>query len=292
MGRPLAAAAGRWLAASTLAAAVGTGFVAAKAVQARPLDDITDTGYIRIAVYRDFPPFSFVRHGRPAGVDVDLAARIAADLGVRLDLMPITADENVDDDLRNAVWKGHYIGGGVADLMLHVPYDRLFALRNKQAHIFAPYCRIDIVLGTPEETSEDGRDLLAFDSRPIAVEVDSLPDFYLSSAFGGALRDNVVHFLTAEQATEALRDGRAAAVMAPRNRIEAVLGPERSGYRLSPVPMPGFARTSWLIGAAVDEHSRDLAYAVEDRIGRFVEDGTMAGLFQAHGLTYTPPEGD
>ena len=41
-------------------------------------------------------------------------------------------DENMNDDLRNMVWKGHYLGYGPADVMLHVPVDnRLMAENDK-----------------------------------------------------------------------------------------------------------------------------------------------------------------
>ncbi len=100
---------------------------------ARPLDEVRDSGTIRIAVYRDFAPFSEVHDGRFEGVDVDIGRALAQRLGVAVEFMPVTAGESVDDDLRNAVWKGHYLGGGVADVMLHVPVDRRFSCLRESA---------------------------------------------------------------------------------------------------------------------------------------------------------------
>ncbi|UUZ56253.1 hypothetical protein LP419_14025 [Massilia sp. H-1] len=60
-------------------------------------------------------------------------------LHLRLTLLPFPAGENLDDDLRNMVWKGHYLGYGPADLMLHVPVDNRLMAQNPKVAIFAPY---------------------------------------------------------------------------------------------------------------------------------------------------------
>jgi hypothetical protein len=75
-------------------------------VSAASLDTVTDRGVLRFAVYRDFPPFSHRAGGTLEGADVDLAKAIGAKLGLGVEFMELTADENMDDDLRNAVWKG------------------------------------------------------------------------------------------------------------------------------------------------------------------------------------------
>ena len=49
------------------------------------------------------------------------------------------------DDLRNMVWRGHYLGYGPAHVMLHVPVDRNFIQGNRQSLIFAPYYRETVV---------------------------------------------------------------------------------------------------------------------------------------------------
>jgi hypothetical protein len=51
---------------------------------------------------KDFPPFS----DNSEGIDVDLASALANKLRVKLELFWLQADENVEDDLRNAVLEG------------------------------------------------------------------------------------------------------------------------------------------------------------------------------------------
>lgn len=260
----------------------------APAASARPYDQVVASGSLRVAVYRDFAPFASGRDDKLSGVDVDLGAAIAQRLGVKVEYMNLTAGESVDDDLRNGVWKGHYLGGGVADLMLHVPVDRQLAQRNDNAVIFAPYYTEQlVVLVDPAQTGGD--DLVgAFAEHKVGVEGDSLGDLYLLAAYGGSLRENVVHFKSVAEAVAAMRRGEVAGVVAPRGEIEGALGGQRGAYRIGSMPMPGLQRTSWPIGMAVKVNAHDLANAIEPIVQGMVKDGSLAALFVKHGLTYVP----
>ena len=52
---------------------------------------IIETGLVRIAVPQDLPPFGSIRNGQVEGYDVDIAKLVAADLGVHLQLVPVTS---------------------------------------------------------------------------------------------------------------------------------------------------------------------------------------------------------
>ncbi len=256
---------------------------------ARPLDDVVSAGAVRIGVYRDNPPFSFRRDGKLVGVDVDIGRALAERLKVEPTYMEITAGETVDDDLRNAVWKGHYLGGGVADVVLGVPYDRAFAQRNPNAAFFAPYLRQEFALAH-SPSAAGGTGLEAFRSEKIGVELGSLPDFFLTSTLQGALRANVVHFQTVREAAQALLAGQVAGVMATRIQLEDALGERLKDFAVSAATMQPLGRSTWQIGIAVKEDSRDLGYAAEDILAALIADGTMAAIFRSYGLTYRPPE--
>ncbi len=90
------------------------------------LDDLKAAGGLRVAVYRDFPPYSWQEAGEMRGIDADLARAIGRELGLKVTFMPLTPADDVDGDLRNAIWKGHYLGGGTAELM------RVAAVLNEQ----------------------------------------------------------------------------------------------------------------------------------------------------------------
>ena len=96
---------------------------------------IQQTGILKVAVYTEFAPFS----DNGAGIDIDLARALTKKLGLKLALLPFPAGENLNDDLRNMVWKGHYLGYGPADVLLHVPVDRQLMAANDKVEIFAPY---------------------------------------------------------------------------------------------------------------------------------------------------------
>jgi ABC-type amino acid transport substrate-binding protein len=259
---------------------------------AAPLDKVMQKGSLRIAIYRDNPPWSWRRDGKLVGIDVDLGRALAEKLGVKPDFMELTADENMDDDLRNAVWKGSILGEPVADVMMHVPYDREFGLRNDMAVLTAPYHRESFALACDPARTDCKGSMVDMAGSAIAVETDSVPDFYLTGAFGGRLRGDVVHHLSAAAAMADLITGDAGASMATLAQVE--LGLSAAGRKLvvRRGPFPGLARQGWDIGIAVKTDSRDLGYRLEDVVAGLLADGTIAGIFTSHGITHVPPGDD
>jgi len=274
---------------SIVTAAAGL-LLAATAATAAPLDEVMAKGVVRVAVYRDFPPFSHRGNGTLAGVDVDIAKAIAEKLGVAIDFMELTADENMDDDLRNAVWKGHFMGGGIADIMMHVPVNRAFAQRNDLVVIFGSYQRESFAVARDPAHVGETAGFPVFQTEKVGVELDSVPDFFLSGAFGGRLRENVVHYPTVELAVAGLRAGAVSAVFAPRSQLEGALGPDTAKFPIGRMPVPNLNPSEWDIGLAVKENSRDLAYRVGDIMTELQDDGTLGRIFSRHGLTHNEPE--
>ena len=165
--------------------------------EARSLDDIKDSGLIRIAVYTDYPPFSFIENDNPTGIDIDIAREIASALGVELELIWMTPGETTEDDFRNYLWKGHIIHRIKADVMMRAPYDPSFSqkrddvglLVNELVHMFAPYQRESWQIIHNTQTLPEVETMGMFQYHTIGAEIDSIPHFYLTSAFGGRLRE-------------------------------------------------------------------------------------------------------
>ena len=63
------------------------------------LAKLQQAGILKVAVYKDFAPFS----GKDSGIDIDFANALAQKLGLKLSLLPFDAGENLNDDLRNMV---------------------------------------------------------------------------------------------------------------------------------------------------------------------------------------------
>jgi len=258
-------------------------------VFAASLDKVTERGIIRFAVYRDFPPFSHHVGGTLEGADVDLAKAIGQKLGLGVEFMELTADENMDDDLRNAVWKGHYLGGGVADVMMHVPVNRDFAQRNDLVVIFGAYQRETFAVARDPSRISETAGFPVFQTEKVGVELDTVPDFFLSGAFGGRLRENVVHFSTVEQAVAGLKAGSVAAVFAPLSQLEGALGPDKAKFPIGRMPAPNLTPSEWQIGMAVKQDGHDLAYRVGDVVTELLDGGTVKGIYDRYGLTHSAP---
>lgn len=261
---------------------------AGRDIVGQSLDDIQERGTIKIAVYEDFPPFSYKEGGVLKGVDIDIGRLIAADLGVEVQFIATAADENVDGDLRNNVWRGKLIGGQISNVMLHVPYDRELGCRNEMVVLNGQYYNEQLAIAYRKDAYPEDPPVPAyFRFDTVGVENDTISDFYLSSFARGQLVANMQRFPTTEGAMSALAGGEVMAVMAPLSQIEHALTEELAVHM---PPFPGLAKSSWTLGLAVRHNWRPLSYAVDDAIRYAVEDGRMAKIFEDYGLSYTKPD--
>lgn len=259
------------------------------AVAGDGLAAIRQRGRLRVAVYNDFPPYAMAG-GK--GIDADLARAIAGKLGLSAEVVGYNADEDMNDDLRNMVWKGHYLGTQPADVMMHVPVDEYLARANDKVRIFGAYHRESLALArnpqrVPALAGSAAVALEIFTREKIAVETASLADSFLLSALNGRLRENVVHFRSVGEAAAALRSGQVSAVLATRAELEAALRPED---RVA-VDLPKFAELKvdgWPLGMAVKAEERELAEAIAQALGELKADGTVAAIFRRHGISYQP----
>lgn len=250
---------------------------------------VKEKGVLEVAVYKEFPPYSYVEKGQQKGIDVDIAKELAKRLTVSPSIRMVGADENVEDDLRNNVWKGHYLGGGVADVMLHAPVDRKFAAEVDQVSFIAPYQTEQLAFAI--DTSKLGTDptIANFSSAPIGVELDTLSDFYLLRAMNGRIASNVRHYKNVSAALAALQAGEIAAVMAPRGELEGGLHNKPANIAIKRLMLPGLARDSWAMGLAVKAKYKNLGLALNQAMAALIADGTMAQIFSKYGVTYQPP---
>ncbi|SIS41331.1 substrate-binding periplasmic protein [Neptunomonas antarctica] len=278
-------------------------------VLARSYDDVIASGHLIIGVYRDFPPYSYLVDDEPSGVDIELGKAIAKAFKLEFRLHWITPDESLGDDLRNNVWKGHYLDKDtehplslkkLADVMMRVPYDREFAYRqdpqtgegeNEQVVMFGPYQRESWRVAYDAQKMDAVKTMAVFQYYPIGVEIDSLPDFYLSSGFQGRMRKNVHHFSTARMAFTAMQDGQVNAVMAMRSEIDNLLFTANDArFQVAENGFPSIGKQKWDVGMAVKSSYRQLSYAVDDVVAGMVRSGEMAALFATYGITYELPE--
>lgn len=257
-------------------------------------------GEIKVAVYKDFAPYSFEDGATPRGVDVELAQALAEALGVRLKLIWAPAGEKLDDDLRDYIWRGSPLHHHqLADLMLRAPYDHDYAqrrndqgeLENGQVVMFGPYQNEQWQVAYDRRRLDKVASVAVFQQHPIGVEVDSVPSFYLTSVFNGQLAASTHHYPGVTQAFAAMRAGKVDAVMAMRGEIDwQVQQAHDPQLALAENAYPNMGRQRWEIGMAVHESNRQLAYAVEEALEGLIRDGRLQAIYRHYGLRYEVPD--
>ena len=269
---------------------------------ARSYDDVLASGFIEIAVYDQFPPYSFKNdQGKAIGIDVELAQHIARSMNLDLKLRWMTPDETLDDDLRNHVWKGHYLGGGIADVMMRVPYDKNYSyqtnefgeVKNDLVHMFGPYQKERWRVGYDTQQLETLETLAVLRYYPVGVETDSLPDVYLMSVFNGQVRNKVKHFIDLRLAWKALQNNEIAAMMGMQSQLQWLKHHhpvQKKPFELSAVALPGLHKLDWDIGMAVHTNYRQLAYALGDIVEQASKEGLVKQISARYGADYLLPE--
>lgn len=252
-----------------------------RAQEAGALERVKSRGHLTVAVYQAMPPFNV--DGR--GIDVELAGALAKSLGVGLSLMPFTAGENMDDDLRNMVWRGHYLGFGPADVLLHVPVDRPLMAANPKVQIFAPYYRESVMLARDKSRVPQLASLDALAGQPIAVPGQSLAGWLLIGAEGGRLREQLkTQWKDGTEAAAALARGEVAVAGGHASELEAVLGRD-DRFAIEPLPMPQ-ARNGWAVGCATRRESDDLARAMQSAMNELASSGALKAMFERGGVRW------
>ncbi len=248
------------------------------------LEKIRQSGVLKVALYRNFAPFSHDGHG----VDVDLAEALAAKLGVKMSPLWFDADENMEDDLRNMVWKGHYLGYGPADVMMHAPIDPAYMAKVDRVKFFAPYHRERYAIARQLDLLPTLDDFAPFEKLPLGVEGDTLAASVMLSADGGRYRNTIKTFRSAGEAVAALKAGAVAAVLAQQGELEGGLkGDARMAIDLPPHPI--LQKRQWPLGLAVKKQSDDLAQALQAAINELMADGTLKAIMQRHGVQHRQP---
>jgi ABC-type amino acid transport substrate-binding protein len=255
---------------------------------------------LKVAVYKDFAPYSFEEAGQARGVDVELAQALAKAMGVRLKLIWAPAGEKLDDDLRDYIWRASQLHHQqLADLMMRVPYDRDYSqkrnelgeLENGHVVMFGPYQTEQWQVAYDRRRLDSVASVAVFQQHPIGVEVDSVPSFYLTSVFNGMLAAKTHHYPGVPQAFAAMKAGEVDAVMAMRGEIDwQVHQAADPQVALAENAYPNMGKQLWEIGMAVHESNRQLAYAVEEALEALIREGSVKAIYARYGLRYDVPE--
>ena len=248
----------------------------AAAQEASALERIRRRGRLLAGLYHDMPPF----HVQGEGIDVEIARLLAARLGVELMPLPFHAGENMDDDLRNMVWRGHYLGWGPADVLLHVPVERGLIVANPRVQVVAPYYRERVAIAWRREALGPVLESLsALRGRPVAVAGQSLAGWLLIGADGGAYRgDLLTQWKDGAEAARALLRGEVAAAGGLASELDSVLRGD-ARFAITPMPSPRAPREGWAVGMAVKRDASELAQALQRVVNELAASGRLREMF-------------
>jgi polar amino acid transport system substrate-binding protein len=187
------------------------------------------------------------------------------------------------------VWKGPLTGGGVGDVMLHVPTDREFALRNKEAVIGNAYFQEQIAVFVDADRVPETFDFTLFKKEKIGVQIATVADYFLMTFEDGALIDNILHYVKQPDGVKRFLSKEMPALMGIRSNLEGLLHAEGIKTKAVLPNMPGIVRSDWVIGMAWKDNSRDLGYALQAGLEKVKDSGELARIFESYGVTYVPP---
>ena len=253
---------------------------------------IRETGTLKVAVYKDNPPFSFETGGQLQGLDIDIARALAAQMGLSASFLPFSAGEDMGADLRWMVERGHYLGFGPADLMMRVPVDRNLMFGNRKVLILTPYMSERPVLMYDSRRLDAPRTPEDLQGLPLAGEMGTGLTSAMLGYGGGLLREQVRIVPSAGRAAQSVIEGEVAATYTTRSAAETAMNqstlPARH-VRLVEFDMGHRASRGWPIGVAIKSANHELRKALESAMANLQASGQMLEIFRAHRLTLTAP---
>ncbi|GGG42136.1 transporter substrate-binding domain-containing protein [Chelatococcus composti] len=165
------------------------------AARADKLQDVISAGKLRVGVLMDVAPWGFKDDkGEPTGLDIDLAKLLAADMGVKLELVPVTGASRIPSLLADKVDILIAAAGATPE-------------RAQQVMFSQPYAAVNLGVYGPKDmpsakTPEDLKDVT------IAVGKGTTLDVWLTDNAPGA---KLVRFEDAPAAVAAYLAGQAQA---------------------------------------------------------------------------------
>jgi ABC-type amino acid transport substrate-binding protein len=264
----------------TLAAALGA--LASGPAAATSLSKVRARGSLIVGMYHDMPPF----HVAGKGIDVELAQALTDTLGVKLSMLPFNADENMNDDLRNMVWKGHYLGYGPADVLMHVPVEKPLMDATPQALIFAPYYRERVMLARNLKQLPRLDTLSQVGQQNIAVPGQTLAGWLMLGADQGAYKNQLsTKWKNGCEAAQALLRGDFAVAVGEASELESVLR-GNPDFAIEAIPLPRAPRDGWATGLAVKADAPDLAQALQAAMNTLGSNGQLKEIFNRHNVNW------
>ena len=267
-------------------------------LHARSIEEIEDSGHIIVAVYKDFPPYSYEENGELKGIDVELGKILAKSLKVEPQWYLTGSDETLSDDLRNTIWKGNLVHKNKADVMFRVPYDYDYLritdkqtgeLETEMVSIKGPYHSEKWVIATHKDIIPKINTLGIFAYHTIAVELDTLPDLHITGFARGLINKNVKHYFHFLKGVDDFKNKKVDAIAGLKSQLEHLLDFKNNKdkyYISNKIPQ---VKSHWDIATAVETSYRPLSYHIDGVIDDNYRNGTIKKIFEKYGVEYLAP---
>ena len=234
----------------------------------RSIEEIQASGELIMLTNAAFPPFEYVEGTDPAGVDVDVARAIAADLGVELRVVDMDFDGLIAA-LKSG--RGDLIAAGMT-----IREDRLENVDFTVEYVTSAQY-IVMASGSGYATLED----LA--GCRIGVQLGTTGDFLIDDAINleeGELYDtgaSMSQYRTALEAAQDLLNGRLDAVVIDRHPATAI-----AAQNDSLITSADAISESESYAIAVDKGNEALLAAANETLNRLISDGTVDQFLVDH----------
>ncbi|MFU0805090.1 MAG: Transporter substrate-binding domain-containing protein [Pseudoclavibacter caeni] len=215
------------------------------------VQEIKDRGSIRIATFTDLKPYGYTKDdGTNTGFDVELGERLAQDLGVTVEWVPVNADARVDT-----------LRSDKADLVL-----ANFTVTDERKEVvdFAkPYMKVSIGVVSPDSALIT--DVSQLEGQTLAVNKGTTAEQWFTENEPGIEQSK---YDSKTQQFQAFQDGRAAA-LADDNTYLYSWAKDNPGYT---VGIKQLGDQSY-IAPAVAKGNSDLLDWVNERITSLTDEG-------------------
>ena len=209
-----------------------------------------------------FPPYEYVEGNDYAGIDVEIAGKIAEKLGMTLEIKDVEFGSIV-----GGVQTGKFDMGMAG---MTVTDERLESVNFSTS--YATGIQVVIVAEGSAITSLD--DLVGDGSMKFGVQQDTTGDIYASSSVedGGYGEENVVRYKTGADAVQALKTGKVDAVIIDNEPAKSFVA-ANDGLKI--------LDAEWAVedyAIAIAKENTALLTAVNNALAELEADGTIAGI--------------
>ncbi|MBR5498194.1 MAG: transporter substrate-binding domain-containing protein [Clostridia bacterium] len=219
-------------------------------------------GVLVMATNAEFPPYEYVEGGEYAGIDVEIAGKIAEKLGLTLEIKDVEFGSII-----GGVQSGKFDIGMAG---MTVTEERLKSVNFSTT--YATGVQVVIVAEGSAITSLD--DLKGDGSMKFGVQQDTTGDIYASFSVedGGYGEDNVVRYKTGADAVQALKTGKVDAVIIDNEPAKAFVA-ANEGLKI--------LDAEWAVedyAIAIAKGNTELLTAVNNALAELEADGTIDAI--------------